>query len=47
MADAELIHRDARCEIWLLDGEYFVYGVTRDPRVCHSLNAAYSIAAAA
>lgn len=44
---AKLIHRDERCSIWQLGDEFHVYGVTRDPRVCHSLSAAYSIAAAA
>jgi hypothetical protein len=31
---------------WLIDGEYYVYGVTRDPRVVHSEGAARAIAAA-
>lgn len=34
-------------EIWLIDGEYYVYGVTRDPRVAQSEGAARSIAASA
>lgn len=34
-------------ECWLIDGEYYVYGVTRDPRVVHSEGAARSIAASA
>lgn len=37
--------RGVQC--WLIDGEYYVYGVTRDPRVCHSEGAARSIAAGA
>ena len=32
---------------YLMDGEYFVYGITRDPRICHSEGAARSIAASA
>lgn len=32
---------------WEIDGEFYVYGVTRDPRVAHSEGAARSIAAAA
>lgn len=34
-------------ECWLLDGEYYVYGVTRDPRIAHSEAAARAIAAGA
>lgn len=29
---------------YLIEGEYYVYGVTSDPRVCHSEGAARSIA---
>lgn len=32
-------------ECWLLGAEYYVYGVTRDPRVTHSEGAAREIAA--
>lgn len=42
-----LIMRQGRVEIWELDGEFFVYGMTRDPRVAHSEGAARSIAAGA
>lgn len=42
-----LIEKTALAEIWLIDGEYYVYGVTRDPRVAHSEGAARDIAAAA
>lgn len=42
-----LVMKAGRVEIWLIDGEYFVYGVTRDPRVAHSEVAARAIAAAA
>lgn len=34
-------------ECWEIDGEFYVYGVTRDPRVVHSEGAARSIAAGA
>jgi hypothetical protein len=34
-------------ECWLINGEYYVYGVTRDPRVAHSESAARAIAASA
>lgn len=47
MTRPELILKDGRVEIWLLDGEYYVYGVTRDPRICHSEGAAFAIAAGA
>lgn len=43
----ELIAKDGPVEIWLWDGEYYVYGVTGDPRVCHSEGAAYAVAAKA
>lgn len=32
---------------WEIDGEFYVYGVTRDPRVVHSEGAARSVAAGA
>ncbi|WP_164521147.1 hypothetical protein [Sphingomonas koreensis] len=34
-------------ECWLIDGEYYVYGVTRDPRIAHSEGAANEIASSA
>lgn len=34
-------------ECWLIDGEYYVYGVTRDPRIVHSEGAARAVAAGA
>ena len=34
-------------ECWLIDGEYYVYGVTKSPRIARSEGAARSIAAAA
>jgi len=45
----ELIERIGRIEIWAVDGEFYVYGVTQsgDPRVCPSLGMAREIAAAA
>ncbi len=42
-----LILKTDRAEIWLIDGEYYVYGVTRDPRIAHSEGAAREIAASA
>lgn len=42
-----LIMKSGAVEIWLIDGEYYVYGVTRDPRIAHSEGAARAIAAAA
>lgn len=44
-----LIEKHGKIEIWLLDGEYYVYGVTisGDPRVCPSLGMAYEVAASA
>lgn len=41
-----LIMKSGPIEIWLIDGEYLVYGVARDPRVAHSEGAARAIAAA-
>lgn len=32
---------------WEIDGEFYVYGVTSDPRVAHSEGAAREIAASA
>lgn len=48
-ADAGLIARIGRAEIYLMDGEYYVYGVTAsgDPRVCPSEGMAREIAAGA
>lgn len=45
----ELIAQYGRIEIWRVDGEFYVYGVTQsgDPRVCPSLGMAREIAAAA
>lgn len=45
----ELILKTDRAEVWLIDGEYYVYGVTLggDPRVCHSEGMAREIAAGA
>ncbi|MBO9380225.1 hypothetical protein GG804_26010 [Sphingomonas histidinilytica] len=42
-----LIMKSGSVEIWLIDGEYYVYGVTSDPRVAHSEGAARAIAASA
>lgn len=43
----KLISKTDRTEIWLIEGEYFVYGVTAsgDPRVCHSEGMARALAA--
>lgn len=45
----KLILETARIAIWLVDGEYYIYGVTQggDPRIAHSEGAAREIAAAA
>lgn len=47
-ASVRLIEKHGRVEIWLVDGEYYVYGVylSGDPRVCQSLGMAREIAAA-
>lgn len=42
-----LIEKHGNVEIWLAGGEYYVYGVTRDPRVCPSLGMAREVAASA
>jgi hypothetical protein len=42
-----LIMKSGPVEIWLIAGEYYVYVVTRDPRVAHSEGAARAIAAGA
>jgi hypothetical protein len=42
-----LIYQRGTVEIWLVSGEYYVFGVTKDPRIAHSEDAAFSIAAAA
>lgn len=42
-----LIFKEGPVEIWLMAGEYYVYGVTKDPRIAHSEGAAFAIAAAA
>ena len=46
--NAKLIHKQGKIEIWQIDGEFYVYGVTvsGDPRVCPSLGMAREIAAA-
>ncbi|MEX2431077.1 MAG: hypothetical protein WD645_04070 [Dehalococcoidia bacterium] len=43
----QLIEKRNSIEIWLIDGEYYVYGVTvsGDPRVCPSLGMAREAAA--
>jgi hypothetical protein len=41
----KLIHRHGRVEIWEIDGEFYVYGITTDPRVCPSIGMAYEVAA--
>ena len=43
----KLIEKYGNIEIWLVDGEYYVYGVTLsgDPRVCPSLGLAREVAA--
>ena len=38
---------DNGVEIWLVDGEYYVYGILSDPRVLHSEAMARERAAAA
>lgn len=43
---ARLILKSGRVQIWLLDGEYYIYGVTSSPRIAHSEGAARAIAAA-
>jgi hypothetical protein len=43
----QLIFKEGPIEIWLVSGEYYVFGVTKDPRIAHSEDAAFSIAAAA
>ena len=43
----KLVFRTDRAECWLIGGEFYVYGVTSDPRVCHSEGAAREVAAAA
>ena len=45
--EMELIFKRGAVEIWSVDGEFYVYGVTRDPRVCQSLGMAREFAAAA
>lgn len=40
-----LIEKHGRIEIWEVDGEFYVYGITRDPRVCPSLGMAREVAA--
>lgn len=44
----ELIEKTKRYEIWLVDGEYAVYGyyASGDPRWCPSIGMARSVAAA-
>lgn len=43
----KLIFRTARAEIYKIDGEFYVYGVTGDPIVCPSEGMARSVAAGA
>jgi hypothetical protein len=45
----KMIYKSGAVEIWEVDGEFYVYGVTRsgDPRVCHSEGMAREIAAGA
>lgn len=45
----KLIEKRGKIEIWLVDGECYVYGVTMsgDPRVCPSLGMAREVAACA
>lgn len=42
-----LIEKHGQIEIWFdpFHDEYYVYGVTRDPRVCPSLGMAREVAA--
>jgi hypothetical protein len=44
-----LIEKYGRIEIWLMAGEYYVYGITNsgDPRVCPSIGMARELAAGA
>jgi hypothetical protein len=42
-----LVHKHGTVEIWAVDGEFYVYGVLRDPRVCPSLGMAMAVAASA
>ena len=39
-----LIYKQGRIEIWHVDGEYLVYGVTRDPMRAPSIGMARAIA---
>jgi len=39
------IYKNGAIEIWEVDGEFYVYGVTRDPYVCPSLAMAHAVAA--
>lgn len=43
----ELIFKSGRVEIWRVEDEYFVYGVTNsgDPIVCPSIGMAHEVAA--
>lgn len=43
----KLIHKTDSAEIWEMDGEYYVYGITGDPRVCPSIGMAMEVAAGA
>ena len=42
-----LIEKRGQIEIWEVDGEFYVYGITNsgDPRVCPSLGMAREVAA--
>jgi hypothetical protein len=45
----ELIFKQGRIEIWAVTEahgvDYYVYGITADPRVCPSLGMAHEVAA--
>jgi hypothetical protein len=41
-----MIYKSGRVEIWEVDGEFYVYGITSDPRVCPSIGMAREVAAA-
>lgn len=41
----QMIFKQGRVEIWAIDGEFYVYGWTRDPYVCPSLDMARAVAA--
>lgn len=43
----KLIHKCGKIEIWQVDDEFYVYGVTvgGDPRICPSIGVAREVAA--